>query len=293
MNFLAKIPLHRKGLVYIAFTAFLWSSSGLFIKILTLNAYQISFYRSLIAAVTLLIISYGKNRTVKFEFDKFTILASLFYAGILIFFVIANKLTTSANAIFLQFTAPIYLLFLEPFFLKTKFRRKDLITIIICISGMVLFFMGKLEIGNIYGNLIAIAAGICFAMFSLFVKWKKTLGNENTIISNIYGNILVGIICFPLIFNDIAVSSTQLYVLLYMGVVQIGISYFIFNIGIKYVSATESMIIGMLEAIFNPIWVFFGVGEVPATTAVIGGIIIFAAILIHNFLPVRKETSLK
>ena len=289
MNFHEKIPLHRKGLVYIAFTAFLWSSSGLFIKILTLNAYQISFYRSLIAAVTLLIISYGKHRTVKFEFDKLTVLASLFDAGILIFFVIANKLTTSANAIFLQFTAPIYLLFLEPLLLKTKFRRKDLITIIICISGMVLFFTGKLEIGNIYGNLIAIAAGVCFAMFSLFVKWKKTLGNENTIISIIYGNILVGIICFPLIFNEIAISSTQFYVLLYMGVVQIGISYFIFNIGIKYVSATESMIIGMLEAIFNPIWVFFGVGEVPAPTAVIGGIIIFAAILIHNFLPLRKS----
>ncbi len=289
MSFHEKIPQHRKGLVYIAFTAFLWSSSGLFIKILTLNAYQISFYRSLIAAVTLLIISYGKNRTVKFEFDKLTILASLFYAGILIFFVIANKLTTSANAIFLQFTAPIYLLFLEPFFLKTKFRRKDLITIIICISGMALFFMGKLELGNIYGNLIAIAAGICFAMFSLFVKWKKTLGNENTIISIIFGNILVGIICLPLIFNELAISSTQLYVLLYMGIVQIGISYFIFNIGIKYVSATESMIIGMLEAIFNPVWVFFGVGEVPAPTAVIGGIIIFAAILIHNFLPVSKE----
>lgn len=291
MNFLEKIPLHRKGLVYIAFTAFLWSSSGLFIKILTLNAYQISFYRSIIAAVTLLIISFAKHKTVKFEFDKLTVLASSFYAGILIFFVVANKLTTSANAIFLQFTAPIYLLFLEPFFLKTKFRRKDLITIIICIIGMALFFMGKLELGNIYGNLIAIAAGICFAMFSLFVKWKKTLGNENTIISIIYGNLLVGIICFPLVFNEIAISSTQLYVLLYMGVVQIGISYFIFNIGIKYVSATESMIIGMLEAIFNPIWVFFGVGEVPAPTAVIGGIIIFAAILIHNFLPARKEIN--
>lgn len=283
-----KIPLHRKGLVYISITALLWSSSGLFIKILTLNAFQISFFRSFIAAITLLIISLVKNKKVKFEFDKFTILASVFYSGILIFFVIANKLTTSANAIFLQFTAPIYLLFLEPFFLKTKFRRKDLVTIIICVSGMALFFMGKLEIGNIYGNLVAILTGICFAMFTLFIKWKKMLGNENTIISIIYGNILVSLICFPLIFNDLVISSTQFYVLLYMGVVQIGVSYFIFNIGIKYVSATEAMIIGMLEAIFNPIWVFFGVGEVPATTAVIGGIIIFAAILFHNFLPAGK-----
>jgi len=288
MNILSKIPQHRKGLVYISITALLWSSSGLFIKILTLNAFQISFYRSFIAAVTLLIISFVKNKKVKFEFDKFTVLASVFYAGILIFFVIANKLTTSANAIFLQFTAPIYLLFLEPFFLKTKFRRKDLVTILICISGMALFFMGRLEIGNIYGNLIAILTGICFAMFTLFIKWKKSLGNENTIISIIYGNILVGLICFPLISNDLVISSTQFYVLLYMGVVQIGVSYFIFNIGIKYVSATEAMIIGMLEAIFNPVWVFFGVGEVPASTALIGAAIIFAAIIFHNFLPARK-----
>ena len=284
-----RIPLHRKGLVYISITAFLWSSSGLFIKILTLNAFQISFYRSFIAAITLLVISLANNKKVKFEFDKFTILASFFYAGILIFFVIANKLTTSANAIFLQFTAPIYLLFLEPLFLKTKFRRKDLITIIICISGMALFFMGRLEIGSIYGNLIAILTGVCFAMFTLFIKRKKMLGNENTIISIIYGNILVGLICFPLIINDIVISSTQFYILLYMGVVQIGISYFIFNIGIKYVSATEAMILGMLEAIFNPIWVFFGVGEVPGVTALIGAAIIFTAIVFHNFMPEGKR----
>ncbi len=289
MNILNKIPHHRKGLVYISITALLWSSSGLFIKILTLNAYQILFYRSVIAAITLVIISSFKDKRIKFEHDKLTILASVFYSGILIFFVIANKLTTSANAIFLQFTAPIYLLFLEPFFLKTKFRRKDLITIVISISGMFLFFMGKLELGSIYGNLIAILAGFCFAMFSLLLKWKKQKGSDNTIISVIYGNIIVGLICLPIVFGELSLTTTETYVLLYMGIVQIGISYFIFNIGIKYVSATESLIIGMLEAIFNPVWVFLGVGEVPATTAVIGGMIIFAAILFHNFLPARKK----
>jgi len=291
MNILNKIPQHRKGLVYISITALLWSSSGLFIKILTLNAYQILFYRSVIAAITLVIISSVKDKRIKFEHDKLTILASVFYSGILIFFVIANKLTTSANAIFLQFTAPIYLLFLEPLLLKTKFRRKDLVTIVISISGMFLFFMGKLELGSIYGNLIAILAGFCFAMFSLFLKWKKQKGSENTIISVIYGNIIVGLICLPIVFGELSLSTTETYVLLYMGIIQIGISYFIFNIGIKYVSATESLIIGMLEAIFNPVWVFIGVGEVPATTAVIGGLIIFAAILFHNFLPFRKENT--
>lgn len=292
MNFHEKIPLHRKGLVYISITALLWSSSGLFIKVLTeLNAFQISFYRSIIAAFTIFIILYIKEKKVTFETDKLTILASVFYSGILIFFVLANKLTTSANAIFLQFTAPIYLLFLEPLFLNTKFRRRDLVTIIICISGMFLFFMGKLEIGNIYGNLIAILAGICFALFSLFVKWKKTNGSGNTIISVIYGNLLVGLICFPIVFRELYLSTTEIYILLYMGIVQIGLSYFIFNIGIKYVSATESMIIGMLEAIFNPVWVFLGIGEIPAPTAIAGGLIIFAAILFHNILPNRNNNG--
>ncbi len=289
-----KIPHHRKGLVYISITALLWSSSGLFIKLLTgMNAFQISFYRSLIAAATILVILYLKDKKVKYDYDGFTLLAAVFYSGILILFVWANKLTTSANAIFLQFTAPIYLLFLEPFFLKTKFRSRDLVTIIICIAGMMLFFMGKLEIGSIYGNLIAIAAGICFALFSLTIKYVKTKsgGKDNTIISVVYGNVLIGIICLPIVLGNLSFTSTEFLILLYMGVVQIGLSYFIFNIGIKYVSATESMIIGMLEAIFNPVWVFFGVGEIPGRTAIIGGLIIFTAIILHNFLPKRKVTG--
>ena len=109
-----------------SFTAFLWSSSGLFIKILHINAFQISFYRSGIAAITVLIISLFRKSTTggKIEFDKTTNIASVFYAGILIFFVMATKMTTAANAIFLQFTAPIYLLILEPIFFKDKIRKE-------------------------------------------------------------------------------------------------------------------------------------------------------------------------
>lgn len=169
----SKIPSHRKGLVYISFTALLWSSSGLFIKILELDAFHISFYRSGIAALTVLAISAARTKRFKFETDILTGLSSVFFAGILIFFVLATKMTTAANAIFLQFTAPIYLLVLEPIFLKTKFERKNLLTILVCIVGMILFFFGRLEIGNIYGNIIAIVSGICFACFTLILRKKK------------------------------------------------------------------------------------------------------------------------
>jgi DME family drug/metabolite transporter len=293
-KWLNKIPAHRKGLVYISFTALLWSSSGLFIKILSLDALQISFYRSGIAAVTVFIISAlrskKKSQSLKIQFDKISLLSAVFYAGILIFFVVATKMTTAANAIFLQFTAPVYLLALEPVFLKTKFEPKNLITIAITICGMVLFFFGRLELGSIYGNLFAIVSGICFAVFSLLLR-KQRIENktENTLGSTIMGNALVAVIAFFFIFPNFALSGSETLILLYMGIFQIGISYVIFNVGIKYVSATESMIIATMEAIFNPIWVFFGIGETPSVYAIAGGLIIFSAILWRNLSRPVKE----
>ena len=290
-SLLEKIPAHRKGLIYISFTAFLWSTSGFFIKYLTINAFQISFYRSLIAALTVFFITVVRKQKLKFEFDRVSNFAALFYAGILILFVLATKMTSAANAIFLQFTAPMYLVVLEPLFLKTKFESKNVITIIICIFGMILFFFGKLELGNIYGNLLAICSGICFAMFSLLLKYKKVKHkNDNTLNNVVMGNVIVAVIAFFIIFPDLKLDLTQALILLYMGAIQIGVSYIIFNEGIKYVSATESMIIATLEAIFNPIWVFIGIGEAPSVYSILGGLIIFGAIIWRNFS--KKEKSL-
>ena len=287
------IPLHKKGLIYISFCALLWSSGGLFIKLLTLDAYQISFYRSLIAAITIIIISVVSKINLKFEFDIISVLCSLMYSFILVLFVIATKLTTAANAIFLQFTAPIYLLLLEPIFLKTKFDKKNMIALSFCLLGMVMFFFGKLDMTSIQGNLIAIGSGISFALFTLFLKWKKQLHKtENTIIYIIAGNLLVCVFCLPMVYDKLAIDFSQTLILIYMGVFQIGISYIIFNEGIKYISATESMIIAMLEAILNPIWVYIGVGEVPSVYAVIGSVIILLTIVWRNLF-IKPEEKIR
>lgn len=279
------VPVHKKGLIFISFAALLWSSGGLFIRVLTLDALQISFYRSAIAALTIIIISLAGKKKLKFEFDIISVLCSLCYSFILIFFVIAVKLTKVANAIFLQFTAPIYLLILEPVFLKTKFEKKNLYALIFCFAGMVLFFFGKLDFSGIQGNLFAIASGISFALFALFLKWKKQIHNsENTIVYIVAGNILVCLFCLPFIYEDLSVRSDQMLILLYMGIFQIGISYIIFNEGVKYISATESMIIAMLEAILSPVWVFLGVGEIPSGFAIAGSIIILITIIWRNLL---------
>jgi DME family drug/metabolite transporter len=277
------IPVHKKGLIYISMAALLWSSGGLFIRILTLDAFQISFYRSLIAAITIIVITSSRKQKLSFQFDLISVLCSLSYSLILILFVVAAKLTTIANAIFLQFTAPIYLLFLEPVFLRTKFEKKNLIALIFCLAGMVLFFFGKLELSGYLGNIIAIGSGICFALFTLFLKWKRQLHNrDETLVYILVGNFLVCLFCLPLIWNNFSFDLTQGFVLLYMGIFQIGISYIIFNEGVKYISATESMIIAMLEAILSPIWVFIGVGEAPSVYAIIGSVIILLTIVWRN-----------
>lgn len=252
----------------------------MFIKLLPLDPWVISFYRSLIAGITIIIVSALKKKKVKYSFDPISLSCIAAYSGILILFVLATKFTTAANAIFLQYAAPVYLVILEPVFLKTRFDRKSLITVLICLSGMTLFFFGRLEAGNLLGNILAILSGMCFALFSLFLKWKKQVHRSDDTISNvILGNLLVGVICLPVVFTHLSLTSPQLLTLIYLGAIQIGISYMIFNEGLKYVSATESMIIGMLEAVFNPVWVFLSIGEMPSIFAIAGGIIILAAVL--------------
>ncbi|MBS1553170.1 MAG: EamA family transporter [Bacteroidetes bacterium] len=292
-KFISKIPPHKRGLIFISFAALMWSSGGLFIKVLTLDAFQISFYRSLIAVITIVVITLGRKKSLKFEPDAVSVLCSISYAFILILFVIATKLTTAANAIFLQFTAPIYLLVLEPVFLKTKFEKKNLIALFFCFAGMTLFFFGKLDMSNIQGNLFAIGSGISFALFSLFLKWKKQIHkSDNTIIYIVAGNFLVCLFCIPVIYDRLAIELNQLVILLFMGIFQIGISYIIFNEGIKYISATESMIIAMLEAVLNPIWVFIGIGEIPTKFSIAGSVIILLAIIWRNFF-VKPEEIIK
>lgn len=289
-KFTDSIPLHKRGLIFISIAALLWSTGGLFIKLITLDAYQISFYRSAIAAVTIIVISLIRKVNLKFEIDIISILCSLTYSLILVLFVIATKLTTAANAIFLQFSAPIYLLILEPLFLKTKFEKRNLIALVFCFFGMTMFFFGRLDFSNIKGNLFAIGSGICFALFSLFLKWKKQIHkSESTIIYIVAGNVLVCLFCLPFVYDKLALDVTQLMILLFMGIFQIGISYIIFNEGIKYISATESMIIAMLEAVLNPVWVYLGVGESPTIYSIIGSVIILLAILWRNLFLKQKE----
>src|SRR5437773_10457695 len=162
--------------------AILWSTGGLFIKATSLSAFELSFGRSLLAAITIAIVT----RREGFGLNRISALTSILYAALLLLFVLATKLTTAANAIFLQYTAPVYVLILEPLFYKEKFRARDFITVATCMARMSLFFVGNLRPQDINGNLLALASGVCFAL--VFLLWRhSTARTVNRAASAIYG----------------------------------------------------------------------------------------------------------
>lgn len=268
---------HQKGLLGVVAAAVLWSSGGLFIKLISLNAMQLSFFRCLIAALLIGVV-FRKNVIYA---NGFAIINALFYAAVLILFVIATKATTAANAIFLQSTAPIYVLIFEPLINKTKYEKMNIITIIVCFLGMFLFFMGELSPGHLQGNIVALAAGVAFAAFFLGMRKNK---NEYQFSSIFYGNVLVALICFPFALEIEALTVPDVWMVSFLGIFQIGLAYISFTYGLRRVLAIEASMISLIEPVFNPIWVFIGYNEIPSETAIIGGVIIISAITIRTLM---------
>jgi drug/metabolite transporter, DME family len=265
--------------------ALLWSTGGLFIKWTQLSAFELTFGRSLLAAVVVAFFT----RREGFRLNRMTILTSLLYAALLLLFVVATKLTTAANAIFLQYTAPIYVLLLEPLFYKEKFRRADLVTVVVCIAGMSLFFIGKLRPQDVSGNLAALASGLCFAFYILLLRHPQSQ-RVNRASSVIYGNLLLVIITAPAgiaALEHMTLRDTGS--VLYLGVFQIGVAYTLFTLGMaRGVRSLDASIVGYIEPVLNPLWVFLFLGERPTNWALVGGAIIIAAVTTHTIWGARK-----
>jgi drug/metabolite transporter, DME family len=270
----------------------LWSTGGLFIKMTSLDAFAVNAGRSLFAALTVAIFTYKKG----LRLDKFTLLTSFLYAGTLSCFVYANKTTTAANAIFLQYTAPIYILILTPFVLKEKFRFRDLITVAFCLAGMSLFFLeapsaeNKLASNIFVGNLVALLSGVFFGLYFVFLRHRRSLENANPALSVFYGNLLIVLFMLPLLAqNPPQPTGNDFLAILFLGVFQIGVAYILFTKGIaEGVRSLDASIIGFVEPLLNPVWVFLFVGERPSKWAIIGGAVIIATVVAHTILNNRK-----
>ncbi|MEZ5344102.1 MAG: EamA family transporter [Pyrinomonadaceae bacterium] len=273
-------------ILLVIFAVLLWSTGGLFIKLTALDAFHVNLGRSLFAAISVGIFIVIKK---ELRFDWLVLFSSLFYAGTLTAFVFANKNTTAANAIFLQYTAPIYILVFAPLILKEEFHLKDLLTVIVCLAGMSLFFLeapnaqNKLA-GNIFaGNIAGLISGICLGLYFVFLRHPRSL-KFNPALSVFYGNVLIVIFMLPLILSKLQIpAAIDLFAVSYLGIFQIGIAYLFFTYGVaRGVRSLDASIIGFIEPLLNPVWVFLVIKETPSKWAILGGLIVIFAVVFHT-----------
>lgn len=263
--------LRRRGLLLVACAALLWSTGGIGIKGIPDPPLQVAFYRSAIAAVALGLF-FRPRRVPK---TPAFILALICYAACLITFVVATKWTTAANAIFLQYGGVVWVLLLSPVLLKEPLVKRDAIAVAVALGGLTLFFLGDLDTRGRAGDLMGLLSSFFFAGLILALRRVRGAGAEAAVT---YGNVVAALGLLPFVWHDLALTAKSAAVLTFLGVFQLAGAYALFVAGIKYVTATEASIVGMLEPIANPLWVLLFLGEIPSGYAILGGAVVLAAI---------------
>ena len=263
--------------------ALCWSLGGVLIKWVDWNPMAIAGARSMIAAVFV----WFAFPKMKFTWSFYQLAGAGVYAANMVTFVVANKMTTAANTVLLQYTAPAWVALFSAWFLNEKIRRSDWVTISLVMSGIVLFFMDKLSFAGFWGNISAVVSGFCFAWVFLFFRRQKEHGPFGSLF---LGNVLAGLICLPFMFQG-SPGGKGLVGLLLLGVVQIGVAYSLFSVASRYITAIGAALILLLEPLLNPVWTFLALGEIPGTWAMVGGAIILAAITVQAVIPKEKEGS--
>ena len=271
---------HTRSILLLVAAALCWSLGGLLIKSVPWPPLAVAGGRGLIAAVFLV----ATNRGLRFHFSRDQLLGAVGYAACTVTFCLATKLTTAANAILLQYTAPVWVALFGAWFLGERTTRADWLTIAVVLGGMTLFFAGRLEVAHVLGNAIAVASGVSFAAMTLALrKQKDTSASESIIL----GNLLAFAIGLPWIVGAPALTTGGWVSLALLGVVQLGVSYWLYARAIKHVSALEAVLIPVIEPILNPGWVLLALGEKPAPLALLGGVIVLGAVTLRAIASVR------
>jgi drug/metabolite transporter (DMT)-like permease len=281
-----------QGIVAVAACSLLWSTAGLFIKLVPWNPFAIAGIRSLLAGLVML----AWLRRPRLTWSGPQIGAALFYAATMICFVAANKLTTSANAILLQYGAPVYAALLAWPMLGERTHWYDWLTIAATLGGMVLFFLERLSAGSLVGNLVAVASGVTFAFAMVLLRKQK---DGSPLESIMLSQFLTFAVSIPFLFSGMPGTGSgpagsglpALYAwlaLVGLGVVQIGLASILLAYGVRHVTAVQSFLISMIEPIFNPVWVFLLLGEAPGAGALAGGAVILTAATLRSILPLLR-----
>lgn len=262
----------RKAILFLTLAATLWSTAGVFIKAIDWQPLAIMAGRSLFTSLVFLVYL----RRFPTRWNRWQLLAAAAFIATQFLFVTSTKLTTAANAIFLQYTAPVYVVLLAFWFLREKPSRTDWVSMLVIFTGLTLFFGDKLSTDGFYGNMLAILSGVTSAVMMVsFRAQKDGVPAESILIASLF----TAIFGFPFILKE-TWTVTSWLIIAFLGVFQIGLAFIFFTQGIKHISALEANLIGTLEPVLNPLWVFLFLGESMGAFALLGGLVVLGGVIL-------------
>ena len=266
------MPERRKAILFLILAAILWSTAGVLVKALDWEPLSILAGRGIFTSMLFMIYM----RRLPQKVTRWTLLAAGGSIATQFLFITSTKLTTAANAIFLQYTAPIYVVMLAHWLLREKPSRTDWIAMTIIFLGLILFFGDQLSPDGFYGNILAVLSGVTSAIMMVSFRAQKDGSPGDSIL---IASVLIAIFGFPSILKETQTVANWLSIA-YLGIFQIGLAFIFFTMGIKYIPALEANLIGTLEPILNPVWVFLFLGERTGRSALLGGLVVLVGVIV-------------
>lgn len=261
--------------------ALLFSTGGAAIKAAQFTSWQVAGLRSGVAALAIWLLVPASRKLARGPELNRAALVGVAYAATLVLFVLANKLTTAANTIFLQDTAPLYILLLSPILLHEPIRRRDVGFMLIIGIGMALFFVGRQASyvtapDPLRGNAFALMSGLAYACMLLGLRWMAKSGGSPAAAAGL-GNSFAFLVALPAMLPLGTHAASDWLIILYLGVLQIGLAYSLLSAGIRHLGAVEVSLLLFLEPALSPLWAWLVHGEVPGPYAAVGGTLIIGA----------------
>ncbi len=277
-----------KAVFQMALCAALWSIAGLFIGFLPWHPMAIAGWRSFFAF--LVVAAFMAVKKVRVVFSKKVFINMFFMAGTFICFVSANKLTTSANAILLQFTSPVFVMLFSVIFLRRRFYLSDYLTAFMTIGGIAVFFLDSLNAGHTLGNILGVGAGVFMAAMLVAVT---QVGEDEKLSGILFGQLLTALLGIPFsFFAPFSVNLSAVVSIVVLGVFQLGIPYLLLGQSSRYCPALAMCLLGGIEPILNPVWVAIFTGVIPGTMSFIGGAIVLVGVTAQCLLNNRRTKKM-
>lgn len=272
----------RSAQLAVLLTAVIWSTGGLAVKLSDCSPTALTGIRSIFCILLFLVVYRRENLLI---FSRAQWAGAVAYCSMAYCYSASTMWTTAANAILLQYTAPVFVAIFSWWLLREKVSSRDWLAIGCVMVGIFLFFMDKASPGHMLGNAVAVLSGLSYALFIVFSRKQKDANPAGSIF---LGNLIALVVSLPeLVTTNLTTSA--IVGGMYLGLVYGGLAFILYAGAIKSVNALTAILIATIEPILNPIWVFLTIGETPSLMAVVGGIIVVGTLLVRNIAEVKMQ----